>query len=197
MRLPGVARKLERRPSMPETCGNRPLARGSSDSPFSIARFRSRPAISTTTMRLLNGSSASTSPWRDARARLVGLAGADAAAVEDRGVRVHADAHRVGEQVADRGLARAHGRGRRNRARPRWCRSARSSCRSAPPRSARPRRRPPDRASRVAVSITRNCGHHVVMRLPLVLAHRDRHVDAGDVMRVVARTRPARICRRN
>ena len=45
---------------MPDTCGNAGRI-GSRDSPFSIAALISAPVVSSTTMRLSNGSSASTS----------------------------------------------------------------------------------------------------------------------------------------
>ena len=45
----------------------------------------------------------------DGRARLIDLAAADAAAVHDRGVGAGPLAHRVGDEIADRRLAAAHG----------------------------------------------------------------------------------------
>ena len=93
----------------PETCGKRPLAAGSIESPFSIARRSAAPLISSVTARLPNGSSFKTSRRLIVSPARVNLAAADAAAVEDRDVGMGIVAHSVGDEIADRGLARAHG----------------------------------------------------------------------------------------
>ena len=96
---------------MPETCGKRPLAPRQQRQPV----LHRAPELGAGDLddddAVVERQLGQDVALGDARARLVGLAGADAAAVDDRGVGAHAGAHRVGEQVADRGLARAHRRG--------------------------------------------------------------------------------------
>ena len=102
----------------------------------------------------------------DGAAGRIDLAAADAAAVGHRGVGAGLGAHRVGDQVADRGLAGAHrgvaaveldrGGGERHvhlAARARASNSATTAATSGS-------------GVTVAVSMMRNCGHHVTSRRP-------------------------------
>ena len=172
---------------MPDTCGNRPAAAGSRDSPFSIAS-RSVAALDfehhqVIAERQLGQDVAA----GDRRARRIDLAAADAAAVHDRDV--GAGRARAWRRRSD---CRSRPRGRARwrcgcRARPRWWRAARPSRGSAPARSPPPTAATSGSGVTVAVSTTRNCGHQSTSRRLPCCFDLDVQVDHRHVVRVVGR----------
>ena len=162
---------------MPDTCGNRPAAAGNRDRPFSMASAQLAALDVERHQMIAERQFGLHVAAGDRRAGLVDLAAADAAAVHDR--RRRRGCARASRRRSD---CRSRPRGRARwrcgcRARPRWSPAARSSGGPAPAGSPPPSPRPRGPGVTVAVSTTRNCGHHSTSRrLPCCLVSMCRSI---------------------